>query len=221
MKVHKKKLHHIKPRPVGRPRDLDKREAIVAAAWDLFLADGVKGASLEQIAKAAGASRVTLYSHFPDKAALFEETIRQAMARLATTQTMISVDETLREVLTRFGNGLMHFLVAPEASSFYAVLAGELRQNPALARAFYEAGPAVTLKNLSAIMSTAIERGQIKPCSAETSAEHLIGLWLGASHYQIALGVDLDQLVASIPERVWSGVDVFLVAYAAREASQT
>jgi len=198
----------------GRPRDLDKRAAIVEAAWSAFLAEGVQGASLDRIARSAGVSRVTLYSHFLDKASLFEETIRKAMERLALTQQSVPRGEALRGGLIRFGEGLMRFLIAPEAASFYAVLAGELRRNPALARSFYEAGPAVTLRNLAEILEDAHDRGQLIALDPAEAAEQLMGLWAGAAHYRIALGVDLAELEAAIPQRVAASVDLFLAARA-------
>jgi len=49
-----------------------KREALERAGLDAFAVRGYEGASIEQIAHAAGVARGTFYLYFPDKLALFE-----------------------------------------------------------------------------------------------------------------------------------------------------
>src|SRR5690606_41925100 len=68
-----------KPRPTpgpGRPKDLAKRAAILDAAARMFTRFGFEGASMDQIAAEAGVSKLTVYSHFGDKEALFGEAVR-------------------------------------------------------------------------------------------------------------------------------------------------
>ena len=54
-----------------KEESLETRAAIIAAARDVFLANGVTRTSLEQIATAAGVTRGAIYWHFADKAELF------------------------------------------------------------------------------------------------------------------------------------------------------
>jgi AcrR family transcriptional regulator len=53
-----------------------RRSLIVAAAVDQFMHYGLRSASLEEIARAAGVSRPALYHHFPSKEELFREAAR-------------------------------------------------------------------------------------------------------------------------------------------------
>jgi AcrR family transcriptional regulator len=48
-----------------------KREAILQAARGLILKHGLRGTSMEAIARAAGIAKPTLYAYFPDKPAVF------------------------------------------------------------------------------------------------------------------------------------------------------
>ena len=57
--------------PVGRPKDLDKRQRILSVAKALFLAHGYHASSMNQIAREAGVTKLTVYNHFQDKATLF------------------------------------------------------------------------------------------------------------------------------------------------------
>ncbi len=54
-----------------KEESLETRAAIIAAARDVFLTNGVTRTSLEQIAVAAGVTRGAIYWHFADKAELF------------------------------------------------------------------------------------------------------------------------------------------------------
>src|SRR5450759_3872987 len=65
-------------KPAG-PRP-EKREAIVAAATELFLANGYLSASMDDIAAAAGVAKQTVYAHFHDKEQLFTEIVLEAAA---------------------------------------------------------------------------------------------------------------------------------------------
>jgi len=48
-----------------------KFDQVLSGARDVFLRDGFEGASVDDIARAAGVSKATLYSYFPDKRLLF------------------------------------------------------------------------------------------------------------------------------------------------------
>lgn len=58
------------PRPRGRPRTLDPT-ALLARAVEVFWERGYDGASLDDLVRAMGVSRPTLYSAFGDKRSVF------------------------------------------------------------------------------------------------------------------------------------------------------
>ncbi|MBB4660633.1 TetR/AcrR family transcriptional regulator [Conexibacter arvalis] len=58
------------------------RQAIVAAAIDVLAADG--GASLADVASAAGVSRTTVHRYFPERSDLLAAVVEEAMARVET-----------------------------------------------------------------------------------------------------------------------------------------
>ena len=62
-----------------RPRlhAVERRVAIVEAAKPLFARHGFAGTTTRQIAQAAGISEALLFQHFPSKAALYREILRQ------------------------------------------------------------------------------------------------------------------------------------------------
>ena len=67
-----KETHSSEPstRPRGRPRTIDP-EALLAQAIEVFWEKGYEGASLDDLTRAMGVSRPTLYAAFGDKRAVF------------------------------------------------------------------------------------------------------------------------------------------------------
>ncbi|MGB1035103.1 MAG: TetR/AcrR family transcriptional regulator, partial [Primorskyibacter sp.] len=70
-----------------------KYDQVLDGARAVFLAHGFEGASVDDIARAAGVSKATLYSYFADKRVLFMEVASQqcqAQADLALQQLDLS-----------------------------------------------------------------------------------------------------------------------------------
>src|SRR4051812_7667991 len=81
-KVVSAKVEPAKPASNRAERAAERREAIIAAAMDEFIAQGFAATRLDDVAKRAGVAKGTIYLHFKDKEALFEELIRKAIVPL-------------------------------------------------------------------------------------------------------------------------------------------
>src|ERR1700755_3141765 len=81
-KVVSAKVEPAKPALNRAERAAERREAIIAAAMDEFIAQGFAATRLDAVAKKAGVAKGTIYLHFKDKEALFEELIRTAIVPL-------------------------------------------------------------------------------------------------------------------------------------------
>ena len=68
------------PVRAGRPKSEAKAEAILHAASELFLSQGFQGTSMDAVAKRAGVSKQTVYSHFANKEELFKACIGAKVA---------------------------------------------------------------------------------------------------------------------------------------------
>lgn len=149
-------------RPVGRPKDMEKREAILDAAMRLFAERGVEGVPVEAIATAAGVSKVTIYAGFKDKSAILEALVLRETARLA--ELVISTSQTdgpLADRLKRFGAALVSMLSEPCHQALDRCLGVEAQRNPALARRFFEAGPGHLRDILAGMLIEASAAGEI------------------------------------------------------------
>ncbi len=204
------------PRRPGRPRDMDKGRAILDAGWGLFLERGVEATPIEAIAARAGVSKVTLYTHYPDKAALFRAAVEREMERIEVAQQLQTSDGhpgMVADQLRQFGFGIMAFLTSKPAIDFYSVVAGDLRRHQDLARAFYDLGPGRTRQNLAGLIAAAVDRGELTAVDPTHAAEELFGMWQGFTNFQLALGVDIAAIREGMHERVARAVGVFLRLY--------
>ena len=102
-----------------------KREAILAAAQTLFLKHGLRGTSMEAIARQAGVAKPTLYAYFPDKAAIFSALLAQMIAtwRQDFLTALHGEGDVVRRVgaaLTAKYKGLMRLVAgSPHAGELY------------------------------------------------------------------------------------------------------
>src|SRR6478735_536596 len=92
-----------------------KRRQVLDGARRVFLSAGFDGASMGEIAKAAGVSKGTLYTYFESKEALFEALILEERAGLAEALFRLDPDDPdTRAVLGRLGRSFLAMLVRPE-----------------------------------------------------------------------------------------------------------
>lgn len=91
------------PAPETPPKDRltdRKRQAIVQAAIDEFRTHGFAATSMDRIAATAGASKRTVYNHFPSKEALFAEILVQLWdSSAAQVDLTYQPDRPLRDQL--------------------------------------------------------------------------------------------------------------------------
>jgi AcrR family transcriptional regulator len=82
-----------------------RRAAILAAALDEFSARGFAAARLDDVARRADVAKGTIYLHFKDKEALFQELVRTMLSPLVMTlEQLRASDVPIRVVLERFAD---------------------------------------------------------------------------------------------------------------------
>ncbi|MFE8701518.1 TetR/AcrR family transcriptional regulator [Cytobacillus sp. FJAT-54145] len=95
-----------KKRSLGRPRLSEKskptNEVILHAAIQLFLSEGFKNVSLDDVAKRCNVTKATIYYYFESKAALFTEAMTHLMTQIREYMLQMLLEpEPLRERLHR------------------------------------------------------------------------------------------------------------------------
>ena len=137
-----------------------KRRQIVEGARAMFLAQGFDAASMNDIARAAGVSKGTLYVYFTNKEQLFEAIIDQECeAQAEGIFDLDHEDHDVEAVLTRLGLAYIRFLCRPEKAQAIRTVIAIAERMPELGRRFYESGPARGIARLTAYIAAQVEAG--------------------------------------------------------------
>lgn len=198
----------------GRPKDPAKREAILAAARDLFLSNGYEGSSMDAIAAEAGVSKLTLYSHFKDKEALFGSAVK-AICETRLPRRLFELDErcSIKQALLDIGYAFEALVNSPESIGLHRVMVAMATQNPALSRMFFDAGPQKLLLDLEQMLARAHQLGLLNTPEPLRAAEHFCSLIKGVGHFRLLVGY-VEQLDAEDAKRHVDGcIALFMRAY--------
>ncbi|WP_189614830.1 TetR/AcrR family transcriptional regulator [Pigmentiphaga litoralis] len=117
----------------------DRRRRILDAAEALFTAKGYGDTSMDDIAKACGMSKKTLYAVFADKATLFSSLIadNEAFPILAYEGGQAVADT--RAALTDVLSGLVDFILMPRQVAMTRLAICETLHAPELSQQFFTA----------------------------------------------------------------------------------
>lgn len=174
----------------GRPKDMEKRNLILCSASELFLRQGFGQTSMDVVARDAGVSKQTVYSHFANKDELFEACITRTCHeyQLDNIDAMLvsqpaGLAEKLHAIATQFV-ALMH---DPRVIAMYAVVIAESKKNPSVAKIFYKAGPEPAILMVSECLMQA--DNTLPSNKAHELAIDFYNLLKGAYHFRSILNM--------------------------------
>jgi TetR/AcrR family transcriptional repressor of mexJK operon len=159
----------------GRPKDPARTEQILQAASDLFLAQGLKGASMDAVSKEASVSKQTLYSHFKNKDDLYCGVMRWKLTKYQFYDETVNLTGNIEDDLNILGTHFLNLILDPEAVAMFRIVISESTSYKKTSRLFYENGPEKVINNLS----TYFEEYNIKEprFNAVTFTNMLDGEW--------------------------------------------
>jgi TetR/AcrR family transcriptional repressor of mexJK operon len=203
-----------KRRGRGRPRDPAKLEAILDAAYDLFLDRGIAATTMDLVAERAGVSKMTVYANFQDKpallAAVFDHT--RKTVRLPDLPVESNLNLPL-ERLAEFGELVVSVLTRPAVVRETRLMAECAADQSRLATVFYTAGRGEILKRVALFLKELTERGVLAIDDPELAADQLIGAWLGMTELRQSLGVAGPPSSNAIAKRVRYAIDTLVRAW--------
>lgn len=204
----------------GRPKDLEKRAAILAAAKRLFPLSGFEGTSMDAIAAEAGVSKLTVYSHFTDKETLFVAAIR-ARCTDQVPDALFDVDTTgpVRGQLLAIAHAFLNLIMSPEAISLHRLLTSSGSTSPKLGQLFWEAGPLRMRQSFEEFLRQEVQAGQLDIPDTTRAASQFFALLKGELHARLLCGCGQPLSAQDVDEHVAATVDFFLRAYTPRAAN--
>ncbi len=198
----------------GRPRDTEKNAAIVEAAAHLFLDKGFDGTSMDEVAKGAGVSKQTVYSHFSSKEQLFSASIRAVIEQYYPESVLDRVEEhSLEADLRIVCESYAHLLMSKEAMAMFRLLVAAAPKGPTLANLFWNAGPREMQDRLEAFLLSRVQKGELDIPDIEVASSQIVCLLKAKSHFMHSIGLIESISEEQIQKNVDNAVDVFLKLY--------
>ena len=143
-------------------RAAERRQAIVAAGLDEFVARGFTATRLDDVAKRAGVAKGTIYLHFKDKEALFQELVRTALVPLIGRLTSLPMaGGSARAIVEAFAETFLHEVVATRRGDIVRLVMAEGTRFPALAEFYYREVVERGLAGMRRLIEYGIARGEI------------------------------------------------------------
>jgi AcrR family transcriptional regulator len=196
-------------RPRRRLSAPERREAILAAAVDVFSRSGFQGASIDAIARRAGISKALIYEHFPSKqdlrAAVLEDHVAELFRRLAESAATDEPGEV------RLRAGVEAFLAFVEERRAGWRMIFRDAADPAVARVVAGLQEQVTLAVAALIAADPAAAASSEP-DREVRIEMLATLLTGAVQ-SLALWWDdhaelpRERIADAVMEFAWLGLD--------------
>ncbi len=119
--------------------------------------------------------------------------------------------EPIRDRLLKFGLEMNAFLFRPEMRLFEQRVAAETERDPAIGRAFFDAGPRRVKAALAALLLRARDGGELQFDDAELVAEQFAGMVKGMAEVEWRFAGEYDAARSST--RVENAVETIMRAY--------
>lgn len=187
-------IENDKPSLVGteseRPESR-KRDMIICAGAETFMEQGFEAASMDEVARRAGVSKATIYSHFESKHALFGAIVNgRCQAMIPMIAAAVLGDQPPAEALRSTGRSFLDLILSPGPLSLYRTVLAEAPRFPELGRNFYDAGPNLVAQALADYLARQHALGVLDVPTPRLSAEQFFGMVLGHAHLRMLLGIN-------------------------------
>ncbi|MEE1797444.1 TetR/AcrR family transcriptional regulator [Streptomyces sp. JV176] len=196
---------------------IDKRQAILDAAFAVFARQGYEGACVQSIAREAGVAKPTVYNHLTDKENLFRHTVMAAadavMAdNLAVMDRMRAPGADLRAALEDMGYRLLQVCCGERARALRWLTYAQVAGFPDLIEMVQDRTATRLTEALADRLARLSLAGRLRPCDPAVAAEQLLALLTAPMEARTRLGT--RKVPAAETRTVArSAVDTFLRAY--------
>lgn len=198
---------------VRRGRKFDQ---VLHGAREVFMRDGFEGASVDDIARAAGVSKATLYSYFPDKRLLFME-MASCQCQLQADEALMTIDQSKppATVLRQVGHTFLGFVLSETGQRIFRICVAEADRFPDLGRKFYQSGPMIMKTAVIGYLQSAMARGELRVDDLELASDQFAELCKADIWLKLQFGIR-DSFAPEEIDRVVDGaVETFLARYGA------
>jgi AcrR family transcriptional regulator len=198
--------------------DSAKRRQILDGAGKVFMDLGFDGASMGEIARAAGVSKGTLYVYFADKNRLFEAIVEREALAQGKVAFNFDPERDVATTLTEFGQAYIQLLCRPGGGSATRTVMAIAERMPEVGRRFYNNVIAHTIARLAAYLEIRAKAGDLEIEDFQLAATQFMQMCQAS----LFMPFIFQAAPAPSPERiaqvVGSATRMFLAGYRAKAA---
>jgi TetR/AcrR family transcriptional regulator of autoinduction and epiphytic fitness len=169
---------------------------------------------MDAVSTDAGASKRTVYNHFPSKRELFKAVVAELYTGLLDSEPdALSADDPPEKALPRFARKALAHLRRPEVIGLLRLVVAEQRRFPELALDFHNEGKAPAIALLEGYLSAQDRRGRLKVSDPMLAAQQFLGGVKEALFWPMLLGLPVKREESQV---IAAAVDALLTVYRVR-----
>jgi len=179
-----------------------RREQILDVALDVFATSGFHGASMNDVAEAAGVTKPVLYQHFDSKRDLYKALLDEVGNRLLDSIAKATAEATDGKSQTELGFRAYFRWVSDDHAGFRLLFGSGTSNDDEFAAAVAK----ITAQAASA--TAPLIAVDISESTRRTLAHALVGMAEGASRRLVELddAFDPDQIATEVSTLAWAGL---------------
>jgi AcrR family transcriptional regulator len=206
-------------RAVG-DEDSSKRRQILDGASKVFMDLGFDGASMGEIARAAGVSKGTLYVYFADKSRLFEAIVEEETLEQGKLAFNFTPDRDVATTLREFGQAYIQLLCRPGGGSAIRTVMAIAERMPEVGRRYYENVLEKTIDRLAAYLEARVKRNDLAIDDTQLAASQFMLTCQASLFLPLIFQAASPPSAERMTQVVESATQMFLAAYGVTPAHQ-
>ncbi|MET3600590.1 TetR/AcrR family transcriptional regulator [Martelella mangrovi] len=198
--------------------DPAKRQQILEGARQVFMNVGFDAASMNDITRAAGVSKGTIYVYFENKGELFQTIILEAKQVIfEDLRATLNAEGPVEDILKRFSIRLASGMTCEETVKAMRIAIGVAERFPELVRSFFGDHPDNLVDTVSDFVAERTRLGELRAEDPRLAAIQLLELSTGHLWKRRLFGLmEAPPSEAELVEMADNAVALFLSGYAAR-----
>jgi len=204
------------PLRIVSDEETSKRRQILDGARKVFMDLGFDGASMGEIARAAGVSKGTLYVYFADKCGLFEAIVEEETVQQGEVVFNLEPGREVPTTLREFGEAYIALLCRPGGGSAIRTVMSIAERMPEVGRRYYERVLEQNIKRLAAYLDARVKQGELRIDDCELAASQFMLTCQASLFLPFIFQAAPPPSPARIKMVIDSAVRMFLAAYAVK-----
>ncbi len=196
--------------------DNAKRRQILAGASKVFMDMGFDGASMGEIARAAGVSKGTLYVYFADKSRLFEAIVAQETLEQGRLSFNFDPARDVPTTLRDFGQNYINLICRPGGGSAIRTVMAIAERMPDVGRRYYENVLEKTINSLARYLETHVAANDVAIEDCQLAASQFMMMCQASLFLPFIFQAAPPPSSERIAEVVESATQMFLAKYRKR-----